>query len=151
MPTYTKEDIKFDNVLYGKTTSGAEGPRTNFSTKMTTEQLEAEGYGKEGYEISREVAANDPNIANVIFTTNAIDIHWGGAKLPDVPSGFDKIYTTAQMLLALNESVKISNQVSTKLLQLQQNIEEQLSNMNKQFTQLVNGVMTISTACDDSK
>ena len=96
MGQYNKEQVAFSNILPIKRSPNSSGPLGNFNSNNIN-QIFGEDYNN----VNRSGVSND--VASAIFTTNAIDIHWGGATWTSIsnPSEPTIINTTADVLKAI--------------------------------------------------
>ena len=88
---YNKEGISFNNIIKPYNKLGFEGPFHPFINNAESDMTLSE------YLSTNRSTAN----TGEYFTTNAIDIHWGGAVLPNFNGGSRTINTTSQLLEAI--------------------------------------------------
>ena len=94
---YNKEGISFNNVIKPYNKLGFEGPFHPFINNAESDMTLSE------YLSTNRSTAN----TGEYFTTNAIDIHWGGAVLPNFNGGSRTINTTSQLLEAIQAASNI--------------------------------------------
>lgn len=88
MAQYIENDITFSNIINPSSAFGGDGPRATYTK-------DSDRYFTSYYLDLRNTT--DANKIGELFTTNAIDIHWGGAK-PGIGEGENGINTTGELL-----------------------------------------------------
>lgn len=110
MAQYTKETIKFNNVINPSWTVGTDGP---FSPYRDSE--------RSGFSAANYLEMNRSSIPSgnegLYFTTNAIDIHWGGANVAGTT-----VNTTSQLLKIIADLQTKVNQLETAFSTLATNV-----------------------------
>ena len=115
MAQYTNETIKFNNVINPSWTVGTDGPFSPYTDS------ERSGFGATEYLLTDRSSVPSGN-EGLYFTTNAIDIHWGGADINGT-----SVNTTAQLL-------KIIADLQTKVGQLESAFSTLASNVGTLVT-----------------